>query len=58
MLAGVDMTEIYSESPWRLFDELDMNLKPAGPEQLYEIADPYLAPVNASWMSAAATAAT
>lgn len=42
MLAGVDMTEIYSESFWRLFDELDISLQPAGPEQLYEIADPYL----------------
>ena len=42
MLAAVDMTEIYSESFWRLFDELDISLQPAGPEQLYEIADPYL----------------
>ena len=42
MLAAVDMTEIYSESFWKLFDELDISLQPAGPEQLYEIADPYL----------------
>ena len=42
MLAAVDMTEIYSESFWRLFDELDTSLDPAGPEQLYEIADPFL----------------
>jgi SAM-dependent methyltransferase len=37
------MAEIYSESFWRLFNELDISLDPAGPEQLYEIADPYLA---------------
>ena len=43
MLATVDMNEIYSESFWRLFEELDSSLDPAGPEQLYEIADPYLA---------------
>jgi cyclopropane fatty-acyl-phospholipid synthase-like methyltransferase len=43
MLAAVDMTEIYSESFWRLFDELDTSLDPAGPDQLYEIADPFLA---------------
>ena len=36
------MPEIYSESFWRLFDELDTSPQPAGPEQLYEIADPYL----------------
>jgi SAM-dependent methyltransferase len=36
------MTEIYSESFWRLFDDLDISLEPAGPEQLYEIADPFL----------------
>jgi len=42
MLATVDMTEIYSESFWRLFEQLDTSLDPAGPEQLYEIADPYL----------------
>lgn len=42
MLAAVDMTEIYSESFWRLFGQLDISLQPAGPEQLYEIADPYL----------------
>ena len=42
MLAAVDMTEIYSESFWRLFDELDSSLEPAGPEQLYKVADPYL----------------
>lgn len=42
MLAAVDMTAIYSESFWRLFGELDISLDPAGPDQLYEIADPYL----------------
>lgn len=42
MLATVDMTEIYSESFWRLFEQLDTSLDPAGPEQLYEISDPYL----------------
>jgi SAM-dependent methyltransferase len=36
------MTEIYSESFWKLFDELDSGSGPAGPDQLYEIADPYL----------------
>ena len=38
----MDMTEIYSESFWRLFEELDASLDPAGPDQLYEIAGPYL----------------
>lgn len=36
------MTEIYSESFWHLFSELDLSLNPAGPDQLYEIAHPYL----------------
>ena len=36
------MDNIYSESFWTLFDDLDASLNPAGPEQLYHIADPYL----------------
>lgn len=36
------MDEIYSEPFWTLFDELDVSLQPAGPDQLYEIADRYL----------------
>ena len=38
----VNMDEIYSNSFWKLFDELDVSLQPAGPDQLYEIADRYL----------------
>lgn len=43
MLAFVDMADIYSESFWTLFDELDVSLDPAGPEQSYEVASSYLA---------------
>ncbi len=38
----MDMDEIYSERFWKLFDDLDSSLDPAGPDQLYEIADRYL----------------
>ena len=39
---AVTMDQIYSEEFWRLFDDLDSSLNPAGPEQLYEVADPYM----------------
>ena len=42
MLASVAMDKIYSESFWNLFDDLDSSLNPPGPDQLYDIADPYL----------------
>lgn len=42
MLGSVGMAEIYNESVWRLFNELDTSLDPARPEQLDEIADPFL----------------
>jgi len=42
MLAVVDMGEIYSKTFWSLFGDLDSSLDPAGPDQLYDIADAYL----------------
>jgi len=36
------MDKIYSASFWNLFDDLDPSLSPVGPDQLYDIADPYL----------------
>ena len=36
------MDQIYSEKFWRLFEDLDVSLDPPGPEQLYEIAHPYV----------------
>ena len=36
------MDKIYSKSFWNLFGELDSSLNPAAPEQLYDIAGPYL----------------
>jgi SAM-dependent methyltransferase len=42
MLAAVTMDEIYNETFWRLFDGLDASLDPPGPDQLYDLAHPYL----------------
>lgn len=36
------MDRIYSPDFWELFDRLDTSLSPAGPEQLYELAAPFL----------------
>lgn len=36
------MSEIYSETFWRLFESLDRSLEPAGPDTLHDIAAPYL----------------
>lgn len=38
------MSEIYSETFWRLFEDLDRSLDPAGLDALHEIARPYVAP--------------
>ena len=38
----MNMAEVYSMTFWNLFDDLDSSLDPAGPDQLYEIADAYL----------------
>lgn len=38
----MDMAEIYSKTFWDLFEDLDSSLDPAGPDQLYEVADAYL----------------
>lgn len=32
------MSEIYSPTSWRLFDQLDVDLEPSGPEELFEVA--------------------
>src|SRR5688500_3142941 len=39
---SVEMDEIYNERFWRLFDDLDASLDPAGPDQLYDIAAPFM----------------
>ena len=54
----MDMAEIYSKTFWNLFDDLDSSLDPAGPDQLYEIADAYLHVASGFWMWAAATHVT
>lgn len=39
----MEMNEIYSELFWRLFDDLGLSLDPAGPDELYEVAAPFMA---------------
>ncbi len=39
----VEMSEIYSPTSWRLFDQLDVDLDPSGPEELFEVAARYVA---------------
>jgi SAM-dependent methyltransferase len=41
---AMTMEEIYSEKFWELFADLDVSAGPAGPDELYELAAPYLAP--------------
>lgn len=36
------MTVVYKPEGWRLFGELDVSLEPPGPQQLYDLAAPYL----------------
>lgn len=36
------MTEVYKAEGWELFEELDVSLDPPGPQQLYDLAAPYL----------------
>lgn len=36
------MTEVYKPQGWKLFEELDVSLDPPGPQQLYDLAAPYL----------------
>lgn len=36
------MTEVYRPEGWQLFAELDVSLDPPGPQQLYDLAAPYL----------------
>lgn len=38
----VEMENIYRPDFWELFDKLDQSLRPQGPEQLYELAKPFL----------------
>lgn len=32
------MSEIYHPRSWRLFDQLDIDLEPAGPDELFDVA--------------------
>lgn len=47
-IGRVEMNEIYSELFWRLFDDLGLSLDPAGPDELYEVAAPFMAAGNES----------
>jgi len=38
----MEMSEIYSETFWRLFEALDVSLEPTGPDALHDIGDHYL----------------
>lgn len=38
------LSRVYSDETWRLYELLDQSLEPRGPETLYEIAGEYLRP--------------